>query len=144
MLDVEPQKRPTAAQILAHSWMTSQTPSSTQLVVGTKVQDVKVCRTYYVLISFPVFLFLSFLYTTILSWWYKSSIHYLNFSFRAFKLLKYVQLCILIKKLFFNSLSYLIPKLYKEPPKIRNFRFPRSFFLVKNQLNPSQNDQQYK
>ena len=47
MLDVEPQKRPTAAQILAHSWMTSQTPSSTQLVVGTKVQDVKVCRTYY-------------------------------------------------------------------------------------------------
>lgn len=41
MLDVEPQKRPTAAQILAHSWMTSQTPSSTQLVVGTKVQDVK-------------------------------------------------------------------------------------------------------
>jgi len=41
MLDVEPQKRPTAAQILAHSWMTSPNPLSTQLVVGTKVQDVK-------------------------------------------------------------------------------------------------------
>jgi len=41
MLDVEPQKRPTAAQILAHPWMTSPNPLSTQLVVGTKVQDVK-------------------------------------------------------------------------------------------------------
>jgi len=41
MLDVEPQKRPTAAQILAHSWMTSPNPLNTQLVVGTKVQDVK-------------------------------------------------------------------------------------------------------
>ena len=112
MLDVEPQKRPTAAQILAHSWMTSQTPSSTQLVVGTKVQDVKVCRNYYVLISFPVFLssFLFFWYTTILSWWYRS-IHDLNFSFRAFKILKYVSTTLYTDQKII--LSYPIPKLYR-------------------------------
>ena len=56
MLDVEPQKRPTAAQILAHPWMTSPNPLSTQLVVGTKVQDVKV--RLCVLISFPFFRFI--------------------------------------------------------------------------------------
>jgi len=41
MLDVEPSKRPTAAQILGHPWMTSLNPLSTQLVVGAKVEDVK-------------------------------------------------------------------------------------------------------
>ena len=59
--------------------------------------------------AFLSFFLLFFWYTTILSWWYRS-IHDMNFSFRAFKILKYVQLCILIKKLF---LSYLIPKLYR-------------------------------
>ena len=42
MLDVEPSKRPSAAQILSHPWMTSPNPLSTQLVVGSKVEDVKV------------------------------------------------------------------------------------------------------
>lgn len=42
MLDVDPQKRPSAAQILQHPWMTSPNPKSTQLVVGAQVQDVKV------------------------------------------------------------------------------------------------------
>ena len=42
MLDVEPSKRPSAAQILTHPWMTSPNPLSTQLVVGAKVEDVKV------------------------------------------------------------------------------------------------------
>ena len=42
MLDVEPSKRPSAAQILSHPWMTSLNPLSTQLVVGAKVEDVKV------------------------------------------------------------------------------------------------------
>lgn len=41
MLDVEPSKRPSAAQILSHPWMTSLNPLSTQLVVGAKVEDVK-------------------------------------------------------------------------------------------------------
>lgn len=48
MLDVDPQKRPSASQILQHSWMTSPNPKSTQLVVGTKVQDVKVDISFYV------------------------------------------------------------------------------------------------
>ena len=42
MLDVDPQKRPSTGQVLKHPWMTSPNPLSTQLVVGTKVQDVKV------------------------------------------------------------------------------------------------------
>ena len=72
----------------APSWLLEQRSKTSRYVV-----------TIMFLSAFLSFFLLFFWYTTILSWWYRS-IHDLNFSFRAFKILKYVQLCILIKKLF--------------------------------------------
>ena len=79
-----------------------------------------------------------FVYDDFLSWWYKS-IHDLNFSFRAFKILKYVQL-----NFVYWSKNYFCHIWYRNyigsQGATKNFLFPRSFFLVKNQLNPSKND----
>ena len=42
MLDVEPSKRPSAANILTHPWMTSANPPNTQLVVTREAHHIKV------------------------------------------------------------------------------------------------------
>ena len=42
MLDVEPSKRPSAANILTHPWMTSANPPNTQLVVTREAHYIKV------------------------------------------------------------------------------------------------------
>jgi len=41
MLDVEPSKRPSAANILTHPWMTSANPPNTQLVVTREPHHIK-------------------------------------------------------------------------------------------------------
>ena len=47
MLDVEPSKRPSAANILKHPWMTCLNPPSTQLVVTSEAHHLKVRPFFY-------------------------------------------------------------------------------------------------
>ena len=47
MLDVEPSKRPSAANILKHPWMTCLNPPSTQLVVTSEAHHLKVWPFFY-------------------------------------------------------------------------------------------------